>query len=102
MLVIFKEMGTGKEILKKRMSIIPNSKYIVLSDSEENEKKYMLLNKEFKVYYADYCEDICTLTVMDVTNLKDKVKKTAVKEFAKILDLNINFDGSDEDNEENE
>lgn len=102
MLVIFKEMGTGKEILKKRMSIIPDSKYIVLSDSEENEKKYMLLNKEFKVYYADYCEDICTLTVMDVTNLKDKVKKTAVKEFAKILDLNINFDGSDEDNEENE
>ena len=73
MLVIFKEIGSGKEILKKRMSIIPESKYVVLSDSEENEKKYMILNKEFKVYYADYCEDVCTLTVMDVTGLKYKL-----------------------------
>lgn len=102
MLVIFKEIGSGKEILKKRMSIIPESKYVVLSDSEENEKKYMLLNKEFKVYYADYCEDICILTVMDVTGLKDKVKKSAVKEFAKILDLDINFTDNGEENEENE
>ena len=102
MLVIFREIGSGKEILKKRMSIIPDSKYIILSDSEDNEKKYMLLNKEFKVYYADYCEDVCTLTVMDVTGLKDKVKKSAVKEFAKILDLDINFADNGEDNEENE
>lgn len=99
MLVIFKEIGSGKEILKKRMSIIPESKYVVLSDSEDNEKKYMLLNKEFKVYYADYCEDICILTVMDVTGLKDKVKKSAVKEFAKILDLDINFTEKEEEDE---
>ena len=102
MFVIIKEVGTGKELLKKRMSVIPDSKYIVLSDSEDNEKKYMLLNKEYKVYYADYCEDICTLTVMDVTDLKDKVKKSAVKEFAKILNLDINFADSCEDIEQDE
>ena len=99
MLVIVKEVKTGKELLKKKMSIIPDSKYIVLSDSEDNEKKYFVLNKEFKVYFADYCEDICTLTVMDVTNLKDKVKKNAVKEFAKILDLDINFNSDGEEDE---
>ena len=99
MLVIVKEIKTGKELLKKKMSIIPDSKYIVLSDSEDNEKKYFVLNKEFKVYFADYCEDICTLTVMDVTNLKDKVKKNAVKEFAKILDLDINFNSDGEEDE---
>lgn len=99
MLVIVKEVKTGKELLKKKMSIIPDSKYIVLSDSEDNEKKYFVLNKEFKVYFEDYCEDICTLTVMDVTNLKDKVKKNAVKEFAKILDLDINFNSDGEEDE---
>jgi hypothetical protein len=99
MLVIVKEVKTGKELLKKKMSIIPDSKYIVLSDSEDNEKKYFVLNKEFKVYFEDYCEDICTLTVMDVTNLKDKVKKNAVKEFAKILDLDISFNADGEEDE---
>lgn len=99
MLVIVKEVKTGKELLKKKMSIIPDSKYIVLSDSEDNEKKYFVLNKEFKVYFEDYCEDICTLTVMDVTDLKDKVKKSAVKEFAKILDLDISFNADGEEDE---
>ena len=102
MLVIVKEVKTGKELLKKKMSIIPDSKYIVLSDSEDNEKKYIVLNKEFKVYFADYCEDICTLTVMDVTDLKDKVKKSAVKEFAKILNLDIDFATKEDDNNDNE
>ena len=36
---------------------------------------------------------------MDVTGLKDKVKKSAVKEFAKILDLDINFTEKEEEDE---
>ena len=96
MLVIIKDVKSEKELLKKRMSIIPDSKYIVLSDSEDNEKKYFVLNKEFKVYYADYCEDICTLTVLDVTDLKTKVKKKAIEEIAKVLDMKINFSTDEE------
>lgn len=48
------------------MSIIPDSRFVYLSDSQENMKQYEIVDKEYKVYYADYCQDTCTLYVSKV------------------------------------
>lgn len=66
MLVIFEDINTGVQLLKKKMSIIPDSRFVYLSDSQENMKQYEIVDKEYKVYYADYCQDTCTLYVSKI------------------------------------